>query len=81
LISDAVRQERNARIGCREVPKQLCRMLDVQFGRSRLALDKDIDLAISTNGIVDLFTFLGSYVGRKLGNDFTRVEDVVAERL
>jgi hypothetical protein len=56
-------------------------MLDVQFGRSRLALDKDIDLAISTNGIVDLFTFLGSYVGRKLGNDFTRVEDVVAERL
>jgi len=79
LVDLAVRQHSDACFGHREVPEELRRVLDAQRLRRLLALHEHLDLALAHDGVVDLLTALHTDVGRELGDDLERVEDVVAQ--
>ncbi|MNE59896.1 hypothetical protein D3C80_1550160 [compost metagenome] len=45
-----------------EVPEQLARMVDMQRFADLLALDKDLNLAVLHDGVVDLLALLRPHV-------------------
>jgi hypothetical protein len=52
-------------------------MVDTQLDRRGFALDQDRDLAVLSDGVVDLLALLGADVATEFGDDFAGIEEVV----
>src|SRR5687768_10175736 len=56
-------------------------MLNAQLAPTVLALEQKNNLSVLLNGVVYFFSFLYSDIGGELGNDFSRIEDVIAKHM
>src|SRR5690606_1701815 len=76
---NTVGQNRDARISHGKVAEKLRGMLDLKRAHRWFALDEDLDLAITHDGVVDLLALLETHICDELRNDLDRVEYVVPQ--
>ncbi|EPM82078.1 hypothetical protein A260_28276, partial [Pseudomonas syringae pv. actinidiae ICMP 19068] len=62
-----------------EIPKKLAGVIYAQGLADLLCLNKNLNISIFYDGIVNLLTFLRSYITSVFGDDFRRVEHIVAK--